>query len=531
MAPGEHDIRQAPAWLVARLRRRTPAPSAAISDALPRLVEGNRNTALASLAGAMRVRGMSVEAIRAALLEENRARCDPPLDDREVEKIAESISRYPSGGSKVVGGGGLFSHNSLFSPADEPEWPAPPSDTVFTGLAGEIVHALAEHTEADPIAILANLLVGVGSIVGTGPHFMVGATKHHPREFVALVGRTSKARKGDSLPGVRRVLELAAPDWGSRIVGGLSTGEGLIHTVRDPVEKQEPIKEKGLITGYQKVVVDEGVADKRLFVIEPELARVLRVMERQGNSLSPVLRAAWDSGDLAVLTRANSIHATGAHISLVGHITKEELERELPDVEAANGFGNRFMWLAVRRSRLLAEPVPFSDDDARRLAFDLGQALGRALGVREMTRDEEARRLWIDVYEELTAERDGLVGSLTARAEAHVLRLSMLYALLDGTATIQLLHLTAALELWAYSARSLEYLFGNASGDPVADVILRALMTSGPLRRTEISALFGRHESAARIEQGLRHLARRGWAVPTTEDTGGRPVEIWRATA
>ena len=104
----------------------------------------------------------------------------------------------------------------------------------------------------------------------------------------------------------------------------MSTGEGLIHAVRDGVEKEEPIKEKGRITGYQSVVVDEGVKDKRLLVMESELAKVLKVMERQGNSLSPVLRQAWDTGTLRVMTKTNPTVATDAHISLIGHITLEE---------------------------------------------------------------------------------------------------------------------------------------------------------------------------------------------------------------
>lgn len=56
--------------------------------------EGSRNATLTSLAGTMRRRGMSVEAIFAALQEENAVRCQPPLDDDEVRRIADSVGRY-----------------------------------------------------------------------------------------------------------------------------------------------------------------------------------------------------------------------------------------------------------------------------------------------------------------------------------------------------------------------------------------------------------------------------------------------------
>ncbi len=65
------------------------------TDAPASIVEGARNSTLASLAGAMRRRGCGEEAIRAALLAENAARCIPPLAPIEVERIARSVARYP----------------------------------------------------------------------------------------------------------------------------------------------------------------------------------------------------------------------------------------------------------------------------------------------------------------------------------------------------------------------------------------------------------------------------------------------------
>lgn len=62
------------------------------------VLEGNRNNTLTQIAGTLSNKGLSRQAIMAALLEENRVRCKPPLDKTEVKKIAKSISRYASGG-------------------------------------------------------------------------------------------------------------------------------------------------------------------------------------------------------------------------------------------------------------------------------------------------------------------------------------------------------------------------------------------------------------------------------------------------
>jgi hypothetical protein len=130
-------------------------------------------------------------------------------------------------------------------------------------------------------------------------------------------------------------------------------GEGLIYAVRDRVEGEN---KKG-----ETAVLDEGVEDKRLLVLEAELAGVLKVMSREGNTLSPVIRQAWDDGALQTLTKNSPMKATSAHVSMVGHITKAELLRHFTETEAANGFANRFIWLLVKRSKIL----PFGGSGSR----------------------------------------------------------------------------------------------------------------------------------------------------------------------
>src|SRR5262249_59780366 len=115
--------------------------------------------------------------------------------------------------------------------------------------------------------------------------------------------------------------------------------------------------------------------------------------------------------------------------------------------------------------------------------LDGGRAqLARAKQVERMQRDAEARAAWPAVYPSLSDDRPGLVGALLGRAEAQVLRLSMLYALLDGSATIRHAHLTAALALWEYVEASVRYLFEKRLGDPIADTLLAALERAHPAR-------------------------------------------------
>ena len=259
-------------------------------------------------------------------------------------------------------------------------------------------------------------------------------------------------------------------------MAGLSSGEGLIWAVRDEIERQEPIRDQTkTITGYQTVITDKGVGDKRLLVIEPEFASVLRVAGRDGNTLSTVYRQAWDSGLLRVLNKNSPVKATGAHISIIGHITRDELLMELSNNDKVNGFGNRNLWLCVKRSKFLPDGGDWDHLDLEPLISRLKNVVEFARGVGEMRRNAEARAMWHEVYPQLSGERGGLFGSLTSRAEAHVLRLSCIYALLDRSTEVRRCHLEAALALWKYCEDSAEFIFGAALGNQVADQILKAL--------------------------------------------------------
>ena len=83
--------------------------------------------------------------------------------------------------------------------------------------------------------------------------------------------------------------------------------------------------------------------------------------------------------------------ATGAHVSLIGHITADELRRYLTATESANGFGNRHLWLCVDRSKLLPEGGRVNPNDWDILREELVAALGLAKATGELSRDGDAR--------------------------------------------------------------------------------------------------------------------------------------------
>jgi hypothetical protein len=412
-------------------------------------------------------------------------------------------------------------------------WPRPIGRAAHLGIFGDIVDTLAPETEADAAALLLLSLTMFGNVIGRTAHFRVGATEHYLNLFVVQVGASSKGRKGTAENEIVRLFREVNQDWVAKNrTSGLSSGEGLISLVRDRTEKLEQLKDKtGLLTGKeQMVVLDPGVADKRLFVSEGEFANTLKVMGREGNTLSPHIRKAWDGHQLRVATKNSPLRATDAHISIVGSITAHELRRLLGATESGNGFGNRFLWVCVRRSKALPDGGAYVD--TQRLCARLQQLLHDAESVGEMRRDPAARDLWHRVYSPLSAERPGLLGAITGRAEAQVMRLACLFALGDAQRVVGVRHLEAALEVWRYCEESAAFVFGDTLGDSKADSLLAALKAAGDagLTRSDITRdVFHGHVAGREVSRILEILQTAELAVCRQEPPQGtgRPAARW----
>jgi hypothetical protein len=401
------------------------------------------------------------------------------------------------------------------SPRTPPPPSVPPnpilSQAALYGVAGLAVRALAPHTEAHPAAILLQLLAAFGNAVGPAPHCMVGDTSHGLNLFVVLVGESSKARKGTSWNQIRRLFAEVDHPWvAERVTTARLTPAALIYALRD----QQP------------------ATDRRLLAFSEEFAAVLHSLRRNKGNLSPLLRCAWDSGDLRSLDGRHPIQATRTHISLIAHITQRELTENLHPTEAHNGFANRCLWTAVQRSQCLPDGGNLDAHELSAVASELRRALdwvGDAHTIR-LCRDEQARTLWHECYPVLSQVRPGLYGAATSRAEAQVLRLSAIYAVLDSSLSIRLPHLQAALAVWDYCSASASLFFGTSTGDHTADRILEAVNASTTgLSRTQMSALFHGHVSGNRIDAALEQLLSLGAIGQRDQPTGGRPATLWSA--
>jgi len=399
------------------------------------------------------------------------------------------------------------------------EIPALNPDALY-GLAGRIVKAIEPHTEAHPAALLGHILVCFGNVIGRGPHWSAESTRHGLNLFMTLVGETSRGRKGTAGSHIKRLFETIDESWLKNIGNGLSTGEGLIQAVRDPKEIEDD-------DGEMKIT-DHGVKDKRLLIIEPEFTQILKVMSREGNTLSPKMRQAWDDGNISTLTKNNPLKATGAHISIVAHITKEELNKRFRTEDATSGLGNRFLWVWTHRTKELPTGGNRKelDADLKELKNQLQKAFNWSrLHHKQIVRDKKAEKEWKLLYSILTKDYPGLFGKITARSEAQVMRLASIYAVLDKSRKITSDHLQAAHAFWQYCEDSCRFIFGDSLGDPTADAIIQSLKEiPAGLTQTEISVkVFKGNKKTSEIKPVLQQLIECQLIVEVKEKTPGRP--------
>lgn len=399
-------------------------------------------------------------------------------------------------------------------PLEEVTWPILGADALY-GVAGDVVRAITPHSEADQGNLLAHFLVMIGNAAGGNAHALAAGRRHPMKIFGVVVG-DSASGKGEAEGRVRDLIGRVDPGWELMCVkSGLSSGEGMINVVRDPED---------LIEGQMP-------PERRALFVESEFGGTLGMMGRDRNSLSNYMRQAWDGPRIATLTKQPT-QATNAYVSVIGHVTPYELRRALAAVDLSNGYANRHLWFKVRRAN--DRPDGGGQPHYGRATRHLMDALTFARTInRPIVRDADATRLWETVYGDLTRPGPEPVASVLARVRPQVLRLSVIYAVLDFSHLVTEDHLRAALAVWAYCKESATEIFGGGDASSLGLRILTALRQAGDggLSRTGISAVLGNHAKAREIQAELESLEEDGLAWHERVQVGKAVTTVYCARA
>jgi hypothetical protein len=406
-----------------------------------------------------------------------------------------------------------------------PALPTRPELFLRHGVIGDFMRRVEHETEAHPAALAGQLVVGIGNCIGRGPHTVVGRTWHYPNLFLAVVGNTGAGRKGTGGDLVADCLRPADDWWATWCHSpNLVSGEGVIDALRDPVVKLVP-KKGGGPDDFEQTTIDPGVPDKRLLIVCAELASALKAGNRENSILLQTLREAWDGKSLRTMAKNCARTATDPHLSIVGHVTRQELVKVARESDIFGGTFNRFVFLLSERARLL--PHGGDLDDLGTVPARIADVIQFARGVGRVRRSPAADRLWEEVYAELTTPvGSDLLAAVLSRGEAQTLRLSLLMALLAKRATIEAEDLAAALDLWRYAAASARVIFGQVH-DPLFDKIVAAVQEHPGMTRTQLYRRIGRNVGANALVATLARVRACGLATCQKQQTRGRPVERW----
>jgi hypothetical protein len=340
-----------------------------------------------------------------------------------------------------------------------------------------------------------------------------------------LLGPTAYGRKGTAMDHVKRVMRIVDEEFVEKhFASGIISGEGLYER----------------FSGKSEHSLGD---DKRLVLTEPEFAKVLANCDREGNSLSANVREIYDSGSFEIMRSKNALKVRDAHAALIGHCTTAEYVDLLKSVSMANGFANRFLLAHVERENIL----PFggtglSDADYVSISEKVKDAIKSARPKsaiswkdhRPIPLSDDARALYAQFYYLRAQEalNSGLIGAMLARLETNVLRVALIFALLQCATEIGVEHLRAAIAVGAYARSSTLHAFGPTLGSKAGQEILDALRDRDDkwMSRTEIRRqVFQDHRPAKTIKEALDLLIMQRLVMATSEQTSGAPRGSFRA--
>jgi hypothetical protein len=259
-----------------------------------------------------------------------------------------------------------------------------------------------------------------------------------------------------------------------------------------------------------------------MLILESEFIRVLTIGE-WSSTMFPKLNQLFDCDDVIQGKKRNDpMQASRPHVSVLGMCVKDQAFKRIGPELQASGFANRFLWIATQRDHDEAIPVAVDWKQYSQLREEvlkvseyvefMHQKLGLPPGSEiHMVFSEEAERIWREYYPKVLNQKEDLL----ARGEAYLLRLGMMYAIFDLDNVIQARHLRAAIAVWEYSVRSVEWIWGTKanSEDPFVQPTYDYFLARGPIganKREVNEYVFNNNYPHARVDSVITTLIRYG---------------------
>jgi hypothetical protein len=380
-------------------------------------------------------------------------------------------------------------------------WAGDLADAALHGPLGSFARNVAEITRAHPAGVLLAALPFAGAFLARTAYFRYGETMQFPRLFVMTVAKTPYAQHTTLLGPVYRLITA---------VTKMMPAVDAVEVVSGPIiSTRQMICRSGAAGDNPQPIVVVGGFDGSWW-------------RRRGSSVHTKMCNNWDGLNFPDLSDPRRLPCPP--IGIVGHQCQDDLLEVAP---TAFGVASRCLWCCIDGHEVGAQPKPLAEEKLNELAKGLTAGIAKARSLNEMGFAEGALALWRASYPVLTRERKDFVANVVLLGGAQVIRVAMVFALLDGSRLIEEPHLRAALTVWHYCRESAERVFGARSGDPLAQH-LQSLLQAGPHTRTQMHAALHNHTSRAHLSAALASLEADGLVVRERSPTSGRPRETWK---
>lgn len=442
--------------------------------------------------------------LRATLLAENARLAEPKTPEEVDRAIGDVFQKFPADPPEVIeeraaarlGDGEL----DLLGIPSSGDFPEPPSPEAFSGLLGEMVDDLAGGTDASPVGLLGSLIAFCGAMIPGSAYFHRLQTSS---PYIALVGESSIGRKGTAMTRVMDAMgeALQVVTVNRAVLDGMNSGEGLVSSLHYKKEHYP----------YEPTV---GL------VFEEEYASLLASRGRDGSTLDPKMRQAFDGGPLSNRKAGESKTVVPPYWlpALIG-ITPVELRARLEPGALQSGSANRWLYLPVTRREIVpTNTAPaFGQENRNQLIKARTVAAEKPPAL---TVDPAVTRTLAEYADFLPGVSAGVGRDLTRRLAIIGFRVALVHALVEQAKSVSTDHLERALALTEYARRGIAWVFGDTIGNPDANLLLRHLQAAGRLTRTVITREIIR--DPLRRQGAIDELLRLGKARIVTLQTAGR---------
>lgn len=503
-----YDIAELPEkWALAALQARSKHSNGAITVGTPLPAVGGRHDWLRDRARHYRGLIEDPAVLRATMLAEN-ARLPEPKSEADVDRaIGDVYEKFPLDPPEVVEERverkltGEADELDLLSAPTSGAFPAAPDPVAFDGLLGELVDDLAAGTDASKVGLLGSLIAYAGALVPGSAYFH---RVHTSSPFIALVGESGIGRKGTAMNRVMDAMSNALEQSTVHrvVMDGLNSGEGLVSALfyRREHYPQEPTV--GL-------------------VFEEEYATLMAARGRDGSTLDPKMRQAFDGGPMSNRKAGETKTVMPPYwLPALIAITPVELRTRLEPGALQSGSANRWLYLPV--TRRLMDPTneaPVFSRDHKQAIADAHRAAQRVPPL--LLVDAAVTHRTTEYADFLPTAAFGLARDLTRRLAVIAFRVALVHALVERSAHVLPEHLDRAIALTEYARRGIAWVFGDTIGNPDADLLFRHLTAAGRLRRNTITQ--GIIRDPIRRQKAIDELLRLNLAQVVVVQTGGRP--------